>query len=876
MNYDYQQVAQVFRTILEVKLLKKVSKQKAAEQAYSDILSVFSLDLLTEEEKEDLKGRIYLENKISFDFDNTVFSLHDKAIEDWYNPTKKITFFFWNRYKNYLIEKKKWDIEILNSIDVTTDKIMSFLGNPNDNNPFDKRGLVLGYVQSGKTANFTGLINKAFDSGYKLIIVLAGIHNDLRQQTQIRLEEEVVGIRLNNGKKTGVSEIVGNKKGKIVGMWTTEDRDVSKASIRVTHLDNMTLMVVKKNKTVLEALIDQLINQKKLNNLDVPVLIIDDEADQASVNTAKQSKEEDPKTINLLIRRLMEVFPRRNYVGYTATPFANLLIDSEANHEKGGNDLYPKDFLVGLPKPMDYCGPEEFFNVYEDADYRKPSLIKYISTSENTLLGSIKKTEDAISFKKVPESMHNAILNFIITIGIRNLRGQSKKHNSMLIHLSRLKGVQNQVRDVIAKEFENVKDSILNDNKSLEIIKMKRIFNNEINPTSSEWDNNIELFSWKEVLSEIKKVIESIQILGINGDSKDSLDYFSYDRGLNVIAIGGDKLSRGLTLEGLTITYYTRNTVMYDTLMQMGRWFGYRKGYIDLCRIYTTENIAKNFEDLAIAMVKIREEFEFLSRSSKTPKEYAIRMLSHETMKLTSVLKMQNAAKYNIRLEASLQQTRLFDVNKEFYQKNVQATVNLIDNKQFETFADNETKYHIARNISFIDIINFLYSYQTSSQATKVQSAQIANYIQIVNQKNELSNWTIAIVEGSSRNNNVQNHKINLGEFQNINTVMRGENAHLTWKDNGALDIKAIVAGNQEFIDIDPSKINTKMNKVQKRAKREPSEGLLLIYPLNPNVEIFKKVNVEFNEKLFPIGIALSFPKSHIDDDGIYLINKTI
>ncbi|MBY8911931.1 Z1 domain-containing protein [Bacillus sp. YC2] len=880
MNIDFNLLDFHFQTIHSSMEANGHNRDEAAEEAFEYALNILNIKEISQTEQEKVKAKIFFKYKIGMELPNKISVLDGKNKDNWYSPSKKSTFYFWNRYRRYLQDKKQWDFETVYSIDKSTDKILEFLGNPKNPSPFDKRGLVLGYVQSGKTANFTGLINKAFDVGYKLIIVLAGIHNDLRTQTQIRLEEEVVGNRTDErGCPVGVAEIRQNNDDHIVGTWTTEKHDISaRMTPRVSHLNKPTLMVVKKNKSVLETLIEQLINHKRLYQLDIPVLIIDDEADQASIDTADKTKEEEPKTINKLIRQLLDIFPRRNYVGYTATPFANLLIDITSETDSEGKDLYPKDFLIGLPKPTGYCGPEEFFNTEENANYSKPSLIKHLDSDEEKLIGSIKKVDDFEILDAVPKQMKRAILSFLITIAIRNLRGQKKKHNSMLIHISRLKGVQSYIKDVIANEFALYADSILYDPNSPILDELKLIYDQDITKTSAEWDINTKTFEWNTVLKEIKQNIITVQVFAINGDSSDALDYHRYkEDGLNVIAIGGDKLSRGLTLEGLSITYYTRNTLMYDTLMQMGRWFGYREGYIDLCRIYTPKKIANHFEHLAIAMKKLREEFDYLAEKKKTPLQYAVRMLSHETMRLTSVLKMKMAIIYNARFDASLQQTRVFDASETFFRKNMKAVSDLISNLSFSSITRRKSLYHLARNVNAQIILQFFQKYQTSEHATIVKSKLLSNYIALANRENsELKNWTVAVFEGQMSDHIVPPQPVKLGSLYLSNTVMRGERAHEYNKSKEIVDIRAIVADNQEFLDLDPKKLVPAKSKRKMREERDETQGFLMIYPLNPNVKIFSDLEINFNEELVPIGVALSFPGTNIDDDEVYQINGTI
>lgn len=856
------------------------SQEKAAEQAL-DLAKLVIQGLKVETSLiEQWSLEMYMKYNVNFDIIKTPV-LRLEEVSGWYSPKLLLGAFFWTRYRDYLTRVKQWDQEAVDSIDNSTNEIMRSLGDPKEIHPFDKRGLVLGYVQSGKTANFTGLINKAYDVGYKLVIILSGVHNDLRAQTQLRLDEEVIGSRVDReGKPIGVAQIYANTPNHIISTWTTVERDISSEPSGMFNLNQRTLMVVKKNSVVLESLKNQLEYQKKLFNLDIPVLIVDDEADQASVDT---SKDEDPKTINKLIRQILEVFNRRCYVGYTATPFANLLISAEAKTEEEGKDLYPKDFLVGLPKPKEYCGPEEFFNVEEEADDPRPSLIRPLRDPDIQVFTGIKTKGDADKFEEVPPQMQESILAFLLTIAVRNLRGQRNKHNSMLIHTSRFKDVQSSVKDGVDKVFKEITKQIQYNGNSEIVEAIKGIYEEDIIPTSRAWPGDIQEFSWEGVYQELKESSKRVQVFEINGNSKDALDYHQYkEDGLNVIAVGGDKLSRGLTLEGLSITYYFRNTLMYDTLMQMGRWFGYRKGYMDLCRIYTPAEIASNFEHLAIAMIELRREFDRLALLGKTPLEYAVKMLTHPTMTLTSPLKMKNSTITNVMYRLTLQQTRIYENKEAFFSHNMLVTENFINriSSQFKKthIGSGKTGYYIAREVEVDKVLNYLSEYKTSQGADKVDSSKVVNYIRQVNEKDELMYWTVAVVEGDPRDKSgLQKFPVQFGTFKIDSAVVRGVNI----KDHnnqgqGKIDIRAIVASRQEFIDFDQSEIKDIKDKQVIRKLRPKEKGMLLIYPLHPKVKVFESLSNIFSDKMVPIGIAISFPDSELDDSKIYEANKTI
>lgn len=820
---------------------------------------------------------------------NVIRATKDSAWKD-----DKLEFsYYWYRYSKYLEEIKNWPTDTINSIDTTTNEILRSIGNPNKQTEFDYRGLVLGYVQSGKTANFTGLINKAYDVGYKLVIVLAGMHNDLRSQTQLRLEKEVVGvIDKVTGDVSGVASITIN--GDLVQTWTDVENDISIKAIDQRHNLNVpNLMVVKKNKDVLETLNTVIEKCCYLSAAyrDVPVLVIDDEADQASVNTA--DSDEDPKTINFLIRSLLNQFNRKSYVGYTATPFANLLIDSRAIDEKAQEDLYPKDFIIALPKPDGYCGPEEYFNVtgYEEDD-KKPRYIRHLNQDDLDLFSKIKNKDHAELINYVPYSMKRAIQSFVIATAVRNLRNQEKEHNSMLIHTSHLTDIQLELKKVVEAYFEELSNTILYASTDETINRLQDLYIEDFVEVQKLFnDTNTEhcypIFEWVDVYTEIKKVLGKIDILAINGESKDILDYDSRkENGWNVIAIGGNKLSRGLTLDGLTTSYYYRGTSMYDSLLQMGRWFGFRNGYMDLCRIYTSQQIALNFEHLAEVMVEVRQEFEWLAKHADlTPYDYAVSVLGHDYMDITSPAKMRTAEFLHY-LGGKKPQTRLFRKDLEFYKTNMNATTKLIESiKKFIPYLVGETKYHVAKNVSVQNVLRFLKTYQTDPNATRVVSSKIHDYIQKQISSGQYLNFNIVVVDATKKSlnrnevrkanesgKNIKDFSVNLGDIQIENAVLRRINPGENHTNEHSIDLGAITSGQHFLIDLENQQI------------RDYANPLLIIYPLHPQIPAFEQLGYDFNNNFVPIGIAFDFPRVYkenlkgeiVEARQRYLKNKTV
>ncbi|MEH7200588.1 Z1 domain-containing protein, partial [Priestia megaterium] len=449
--------------------------------------------------------------------------------------------------------------------------------------------------------------------------------------------------------------------------------------------------------------------------------------------------------------------------------------------------------------------------------------------------------------------------------------------------------VQSTIKTEVASEVENMMNYIQYNSKSSTVEELKELYYSDFVETTSKWEARNEIFEWSDVYEEIKQVIENIQVMEINGNSRDVLAYHDYkEQGLNVIAVGGDKLSRGLTLEGLSITYYYRNTLMYDTLMQMGRWFGYRKGYMDLCRIYTSDTIAENFEHLAKAMVELRKEFDKLAGSKLKPIDYALKMLSHPVMSLTSPLKMKNAEPTVLMYHSSLQQTRLFDKDRLFYETNMRATndlVNEISGKiQRLRPKGSKTEYLVAKDVKANQIVKFLGEYQTSKTAYVVNSQKLINYINMANSHGELINWTVAIVDGNENkkiNDGLDTHRVQMGNVTINGAVIRGvKAAERPINMTDRVDIGAIVASKQEFIDLNPEEVKKQKDKTILRKMRPKENGVLLIYPLHPGVKLFSSLDVEFTDTLVPIGIAISFPgeeeNSSFDKTKIYAKNKTV
>lgn len=567
---------------------------------------------------------------------------HDK---DWVYKRENIEWYYSGAYEKHLRNEGWSPYGVQDLSDVGT-KILGHLQDPTSTGEWDRRGLVIGHVQSGKTANYMGLVAKAADAGYKFIIVIAGVHNNLRKQTQERVDEGFVG-------RTRVED-----KWKIVGVGhddyphpatlTNIYADFNKKTAdhsgwSINDFSKPVILVIKKNVSTLKSLhrwLDDLNSKGHGKIKDVPMLMIDDEADNASINTKKEDT--DPTQTNRRIREILSLFDKSCYVGYTATPFANIFINPDAyGDEKLREELFPRDFIYCLDAPPTYFGPDRVFLDDESSD----RILETIDDAENYIPFVHKKDFD---IQDLPPSLYRAIRQFVVVKAIRKLRGQNEKHCSMLVNVSRFVDVQSLIRTHINVYLKRLKDAIKANylmpdsvsQKNENMDQLKQVFEDDF------WDAGV---SWEELKRALYDAAESIRTFVVNSNSDEPLDYKKYERDghtLTAIAVGGLSLSRGLTIEGLCISYMYRNTRMYDTLMQMGRWFGYRSGYEDLCRVHLSRDSIDWYSHIAESSDDLREQIKQMRRDGLSPKKFGLYVLDHpDRLLVTAANKMRAGEK---------------------------------------------------------------------------------------------------------------------------------------------------------------------------------------------------------------------------------------
>jgi hypothetical protein len=586
----------------------------------------------------------------TFDITQTIGSaLKSVDFKPWLEERKQqqgIDFFYWNRLKRYYLEKGVLPPNVVATLDTDTDEILDYSGNPETEEFWPRRGMVMGHVQSGKTTNYSALICKAADAGYKIIILLAGITNLLRQQTQERLDETFIGKKsvFQAIAQEPLSIINYSDRRRFPAYGTSRDRDFLKAAastygVSLSSLNEPIIFVTKKNKTTLGRLRDWLKEQNLTNKINDPLLLIDDEADNASINT-----EADPKrvtAINGSIREILSLFNRSTYIGYTATPFANIFIDPESEHDMLEDDLFPRHFIKALEAPSNYSGATRIFQ--ESGDLRLP-MVRTVDDFNDILPLKHKRDHD---ISVLPGTLAQAIRVFLLTRGIRVLRGDANKSCSMMINVTRFNDVQELICGLVYQYVDLLKNSIVV-NSGLGVHAAQDANMNELKSTYEEEFLSCG-FSFLEILKVLPSAVSSITIRTVNMRGG-VLDYSHYkDTGLHIIAIGGLALSRGLTLEGLTVSYILRNASASDTLMQMARWFGFRPGYEDICRLYLPEQSCDHYEFITDAIEELRSEINRMKQLRLTPIDFGLRVRHDPTaIRITAANKMRTATKMTV------------------------------------------------------------------------------------------------------------------------------------------------------------------------------------------------------------------------------------
>ena len=853
------------RNIAHVLLSRYGKEELNSEVLELEIDNVFKMNGFDKVDRDDLI--IQLEADLNI-YSGKATELVEKDVKPWLSDVKSsVNWELWDRYKLYL--RAKDGSFPVDSVDDLTDKILDKCVNPKRKGSWDRRGMVVGNVQSGKTANYTGLINKATDAGYKLIIVIAGIHNTLRSQTQLRVDEGYIGRKSSDFimRQKNVNVGVGNYNVDTeIYSYTSSDNKgdfnrsiASKINVPIGG-NSPTVLVIKKNKSILENLILWLnqfafdVNgERKL--MDVPLLVIDDEADNASVNSGT---EYDVRTINRLIRTLLNLFNQNTFIGYTATPYANLYIPDSWMEDletyvkdvklKVGEDLFPRDFIVNIPPPSNYIGAAQVFG-FENENTGESSegldIIRYAEDQEPLFPKKINKDNADELPDDVPTTLKESIKAFILANAIRRLRGQGNKHSSMLVHVAlrvmwidRISWLVNEILRGYTNQIKSGQGNLLDE--------LEEMFCDDFLPTTKEVkaniaynDPKIKIHTWEEVKAELIPAVTKIEVRSVHGLKKTSaleyhrieeIDYDAHeDVGLSVIAVGGNKLARGITLEGLSVSYYLRTTRMYDSLMQMGRWFGYRPGYVDLCRLYTTSDLVDWYRHVTMATEEMRNDFDEMAANNKRPADYQLKVRTHPGMLMvTSLTKMRGHEKIQVGFSGKLIQTYSFiktDVSSNY--ENFKYLISRLESDPEKMLTgQNKVNSLLWKNVSSTKVVDFLSSYRTPIHRLDI----ITSYVEKQNREGVLNNWSVTVWV-NSRNENKINIEWKNGEFPGglPTRTLKDEGVRLSVKG----DKNAILGKEHRMIDLGFSAGDKPSEDEIKNIRKNLEQPLLVILPID-------------------------------------------
>lgn len=662
--------------------------------------------------------------------------------------------FFWDRYLKFL-ERGRWPRPVLLGLDRTTDEILDLFGDPTLNEDWKRRGLVIGDVQSGKTATYTALSCKAADAGYRLIVLLTGTLENLRRQTQERLDAGFVGFdssgelqRTRLGKQIGVGLIDQRRQATVFTSRTTDfnRQTVQSLGLTLSSLKGPALVVVKKNVSILRNLKEWLsdLNAEQDGTIDLPVLLIDDEADNASINT--NSQDTNPTAINEGIRSILGLFRKSTYVGVTATPFANIFIDPETQDDMLGDDLFPSDFIYSLEPPTNYVGPSELFLKDEAED----AFLREIDDTSEIL--PLKHKKDQM-VEELPESLHEAIAAFLVGNAVRDVRGEGPTHRSMLVNVSRFTAVQNQTEQLVLDELSRIKHDVRNFSRLPEREARK---SSRIDRLHSVWEREYAGcgVAWDRVQEALLTAVLPIETRAVNQSTgAASLDFKKYDEtGLRVIAVGGNSLSRGLTLEGLFISYFHRNSQMYDTLLQMGRWFGYRDGYRDLCRVWLAREAIDWYAHISEASRELKDEIKRMRAAGLTPRDFGLEVRAHpDSLIVTARNKMRTAKDIERVISVSAQAFESVEIPVAARSENWRSADEFVSRLKRGDIPQRTSRLGnpIFYGVPALEVARFVGAYVGAESDIRFQARQLAEFIRKA-EVPQLATWDVVIPQGKA------------------------------------------------------------------------------------------------------------------------------
>jgi len=776
--------------------------------------------------------------------------------ERWY-PGPMDNDHLWPRYKARLLDKG-YTHETVAQIHSDTDRITSNLGSPSLKK-FRRQGLVVGRVQSGKTSNFMGLLAKAGDVGYRMIIVLAGTTNTLRYQTQERLQNELIGFddkkwRWLTQAKCDPATLRVDPLG--------EFNEIGTASPTMSNPGVRVIAVIKKNYTVLTRLRRWFTGVPDIEKEMCPVLIVDDECDNASINT--KCADEDPTKINGEIRDILKMLPKVSYVGYTATPFANVLTNPDAEAQ----DLYPRDFLFALPLNPEYFGPERIFGRDSEGPHdlgaEGNDIVRTISPEESDQVCPAARTAmDTFAFE-TPPSLVEATRYFLLNSAARIVREKCLERDpefkSMLVNTAPWVRVHRMTKP-----------------KMDELLRiLKADFKNKPAEWEAHWNEESEKVqqeqigckqpkvTWQDLSKELTpEFFNGIKVIVSNSSPNEAsnlnAEYDKKNLGRVLVVIGGNTLSRGITLEGLTVSYFVRKSSAYDTLLQMGRWFGYRKYYEDMPRVWMTAEMEDQFRRLSgVEMDMFNELQSFMT--GKSPAEVGLRIRQCPGMQITARAKLIYAKQCSIDYSGHMENsTFLFRKDKAALEKNIKAVESLIARIGGPDKFSRRSQHLLTSGVDKSEIIKFLEEYAFHPKNQKLDATILKKYIAGQNAQGRCMTWNLAI---KTRNEDDQSGFTLGGLRVNRLLLPRSKN----YGEEPFAYVQNLSTREDIFADADNPVAMEEQSKSSSRQEvrgtYENGVGLIVLYPIHkdslpgPN----SKTRAKMDAAADPVGIAIYFP----------------
>lgn len=736
----------------------------------------------------------------------------------------------WQLYKKKLLDNG-FKPDTVDEIERTTLKILKRLnGDTTESDPV--KGLVIGNVQSGKTANMAALMAMAADWGWNMFIVLSGTIENLRVQTQNRLFNDL------------------NQQGTL---WWRPLQHLSKSvdisqKAQSLHFDagsrERYFTVCLKNSTRLKKLI-QWAQADKNKQRQMKILVIDDEADQAGINTCNIDKDELSK-INKLIRALVNgkneegkdidsKYLAMNYIGYTATPYANIL------NEAGEESLYPRSFITTLAVSKEYFGPQQIFGYAGDSvSFDGLDIVRVIDTDE---LNELKNIHDGDPFV-TPETLIDAVCWFMCGVACMRL-WEYKKPISMLIHTSQKTAHHSAVAQVVSDWIRNTpkKDII----KRAEIVwheETSRFSFENFRTQYPSYDRPDEAINKYPDFVDVKEQLEILIDGGISHIELGSDGDLTYHKGIHLcidnctnngvtsdgmhvrlaypdssnmpspapafIVVGGATLSRGLTIEGLISTFFLRSVGQADTLMQMGRWFGYRKKYELLPRLWVTDKTRQQFVFLAALDQELRDEIQHMDITGRSPADYGPKVKNSPKVsfiRITAKNRMQAATEAAMDYSGASNQTYLFDNNSTVLADNIRFTEEFIG-KLGDAWIPDDNRYDndiVWRNISFGTIRKYIERFNFCSRLKVFNDTKpLMDWIEKVTNEGKLGAWNV-IVAGKK---NATNGTWTLPDGKSVNKINRSKKDNQNEADANILDIGVLRDPMDLLADVDISSVS--------------------------------------------------------------------